>query len=127
MAWNGRDPLAFPLPASMSRYTLPPRLLTFSLQLFNQHNGESWKGVIVRQAWEKLEKKDPVGRDLMIHCWCGKKDNDLIRNTIAHPDTTKKDAQELLTQDLYGDLQYLFPRAMTYVSTSDVFTQNMSS
>ena len=57
MAWNSRDPLAFPLPASMSCYTLPPRLLTFSLQLFNQHNGESWKGVIVRQAWEKLEKK----------------------------------------------------------------------
>ena len=25
---------------------------------------------------------------LMIHCWCSKKDNDIIRNTIAHPDTT---------------------------------------
>ena len=45
------------------------------------------------------EKKDPVSRDLMIHCWCSKKDNDIIRNTIAHPDTTKKDAQDLLTQD----------------------------
>ena len=83
-------------------------------------HGLSWSC----QAWEKLEKHDPVARDLMIHCWCSKKDNNIIRNTIAHPDTTKEGTEELLTQDLHDDLQYLFPHVMTYVSdASDVFTQ----
>ena len=125
MAWNSYDPLTFPLPASISQYTLPPKLHTYSHQLFNWYGGESWKGVTVRQVWESL---NPVARDLMVHCWCSKKSNDVFRNTLAHLDTTKEGAQELLIHDLRDDLQYLYACAMTYVSNAPgIFTQGTVS
>ena len=99
----------------MSHYTLAPELLTFKP---NEHGGESQIGIVVRRTWEGLNS---VARDLMIHCWCSKKDNDIIRSAIlAHLDTTE--AQELITHDLCGDLQYLHTEfAMTYISDSPIF------
>ena len=114
-AWNDRDPVAFPLPVSMSHYTLAPELPAFNHLLFNRNGGESQNGITVRRSWERL---DSVARDLMVHCWCSKKGNETIRNAVAHPATTKQRAQELLTEDLCDNLQYLHPRAMTYISNA---------
>jgi hypothetical protein len=115
-AWNDCHPLDFPLPASISRHTtlhtLAPELLLSNHLLFNRHGGESYIGITIRRAWELL---DPDARDLMVHCWCSKKENGVIRNAIAHPDNTKQ-AENLLTHDLHKDLQYLQPRAMTYIA-----------
>jgi len=119
-AWNALDPNTFPLPASMATYTLAPALLAFHHLLFD-NDRESKIGIVVRQAWEALEV-DMISRDLMVHCWCSKKGNASIRNPIAHPDTTKEGAEEIITHDLCDDLQYLNSRAMKYISDSpDIF------
>jgi hypothetical protein len=124
-AWNDRDHVSYPLPPSMAHYTLAPELAAFNHLLFNRRGDESKNGITVRKAWEKL---DSVARDLMVHCWCRKNSNDIIRNAIAHPDMTKGGARELLTQDLCHDLQYLYPRAMTYISNApEIFKADSAS
>ena len=118
-AWHNHNPNSFPLPASMSNYTLPPELSVYNHLLFNGRGGESQIGVTVRKAWEKLDQV-ATQRDLMIHCWCSKKGNDIIKNTIANP--TRQAAQELVNIDLCNDLQYLHSYAMTYISDfPDIF------
>lgn len=70
---------------------------------------------MLREAWEKL-KSFAIDRDLMLYCWCGKMSGSNIRNLMAHPVTTKKQAEELLTHGLCDEFDYLRTRAMTYVS-----------
>jgi hypothetical protein len=116
-AWNDCYPVNFPLPATIfhhtSLHTLAPELIPFYHLLFNCFGEESHDGITIRRAWETL---DPVARDLMVHCWCSKKENDVIGNAIVHPGNTKQRAQDLFTHDLCDDLQYLQPRAMSYIS-----------
>lgn len=115
-AWNSRDPVNFPLPEFMSQLTIH---LPLGNSLFNRYGGESAQGVILRKAWEMLE---PVSRDLMMHCWCGKMSGINIRNPLAHPITYKEQAQQILSNDLQDKLSYLHFCALTNVSDApDIF------
>ena len=115
IVWNNRDPIGFPLPAPLVNYTPDPDLLAFTDLLLDPHGGESRSGITVRKAWDTL---DSVTRDLMLYCWSSKKGATVVRNNIAHPDTTRSQAAKLLGDDLCGDLYYLHACAMWYVSSA---------
>jgi hypothetical protein len=117
-AWNTRDPATFPLPAYMTNITSLSSLPLGNF-LFGRYGKESWKGVILREAWEGL---DSNMRDLMMYCWCCKVGGISFRNTIAHPVTYKKQAEEILANDLCDNLTYLRSYALTSVSNApDIF------
>ena len=116
-AWNSRDPINFPLPAYMSNLTDPTIQLSLGNFLFKHHGGlrESRKGRILRKAWEILE---PIPRDLMMQCWCGKMSGINMRNPIVHPVIYKKQAEEILSNDLHDKLSYLHSCALTIISNA---------
>lgn len=115
-AWNQRHPNIFDIPLSMSLFTPPRNRNWFEIKkkLFDRFGRESKVGIVVRRAWEML---DTATRDLMIYCWCNKTNGE-TRNSIAHPAQSKSEAEEILTTDLYINLNLhdLYHCAMGYIA-----------